>query len=639
MRGRIVIKGNMKKPIIATLIGLTFTPVAFAQDNVNIDNVVVTATRTPLPKEAVIADVTVIEREEIERAGMSSLASLLSRQPGVQISANGGAGMASSVFLRGTSSDQVIVLVDGLRISSATLGTTSFENIPLAQIQRIEILRGPASSLYGADAIGGVIQIFTKKPAHHQFSPYAAVGFGSYHTKTVEAGFSGANNKTQYGLNISNYDTDGFSSVKTKRSAPKVKDHDDDGYNNLSVSGHINHTILDGHSLGLQFFQSKGHNNFDGFGGLGNFDNRSNQTLQSYELTSKNQIAKSWVSTIKFGEGIDKTNSTSAHGPSKFKTIQSQLTWQHDFTLPLGKVTFAYDRLKQRVKSSNAYAKTERTNDSLLLNYHLNTNQHSFNASIRGDDNSQYGSHTTGGIGYAYRITPEWKMSGSYGTAFKSPSFNQLYYPSFGNPNLVPEQSRNTELALHYQGQSFDWHATLFKNKIRDLLANVGPVAGTCTYAGFCPTNIGKVDITGVSLDGKWDITDNLLLSGHYTVQSPKVKEGVASHENNLLVRRGNRYGTVNLLHKLGNLQWGAEVTGASKRYNNIQNTKSMPGYILVNLTANYQLNPEWKLEARANNVLDKDYILAFTGNSATANPYNTAGSNFFVGLRYDMKP
>ncbi len=629
----------MKKSIIASLIVLAYSSSISAAEQLDLNAVVVTATRTAQPIEALTADVTVIERSEIERAGMSSLSNLLSRQPGVQISTNGGAGNASSIFLRGTASEQIVVLVDGLRVNSATLGTTAFQNLPLAQIERIEILRGPASSLYGADAVGGVIQIFTKKSTTAKAQFNAAVGLGSYNTKTAEAGVRGNTGSTQYGIQLSSYDTDGFSTIDTRSNTTPVQDADDDGYHNLSVNGHLSHTITDGHSLGIQFFQSKGNNHFDGFGGTGDFDNRADQTLQSYAITSKNQLASHWHSTFKLGEGVDKSDSTSAFGTAKFKTTQTQLTWQHDFTLPLGQLTFAYDKLEQRVNSSNDYAGTKRSNDAFLLNYHWHKLGHSVNASLREDHNSQFGNYTTGGLGYAYRFNPAWKVSASYGSAFRSPTFNQLYFPSFGNPDLKPEQSDNVEAAVQYQGQRFDVGATVFKNNIRNLLANVGPAAGTCTFAGFCPTNVGKVEIKGVTFNGRWDILDNWLLSGHLTIQSPKVKQQGDTITDQLLVRRGNRYGTLSLEQQLNDFNWGAELTGASARYNNVPNTKRMSGYVLFNLTANYQLTDEWKLQARANNLFDKDYVLAFTGNQATSAAYNTAGSNLFVSLRYDMAP
>lgn len=224
----------MKHPLLASALLLAISPALQAQERINLDDIVVTAARTPLPKESVTADVTVIDRAEIERAGVSSLTNLLSRQPGVQISTNGGMGNTSSVFLRGTASEQLVVLIDGLRVNSATLGTTSFENLPLAQIERIEILRGPASSLYGADAVGGVIQIFTKKSKHGKPIAHAALGLGSYDTASAEAGLSAGNQNTQFGVNVSSYDTNGFSAIRS--TTPDVQDRDNDAYNNLSFT-------------------------------------------------------------------------------------------------------------------------------------------------------------------------------------------------------------------------------------------------------------------------------------------------------------------------------------------------------------------------------------------------------------------
>src|SRR5450830_1475213 len=200
----------MKKSTIASLISLAFTTPVFAAENINLDDVVVTASRVSQSRESVLGDVTVINQEEIERAGAGSITDLLKSQSGIQINTSGGAGSAASVFLRGTNSDHLIVLIDGLRINSATLGTTSFENIPLSQIEKIEILRGPASSLYGQDAIGGVIQIFTKK-GMDGFKPYVGIGYGSYKTSNFQSGIRGGNNQTTYAINFSAMNTDGFS--------------------------------------------------------------------------------------------------------------------------------------------------------------------------------------------------------------------------------------------------------------------------------------------------------------------------------------------------------------------------------------------------------------------------------------------
>lgn len=619
----------MNKTIIASLVGLAFATPALSAENIQLDKIVTTATRTAQPSHAIIADVTVIDREQIERAGASSLTDILRAQPGVQISTNGGAGTASSVYLRGTNSDHVVVLVDGLRINSATLGTTSFENLPINQIERIEILRGPASSLYGADAIGGVIQIFTRKAEANTLLAHAAVGLGSYDTKTAEAGLSGGTGALKYGINVSSLDTDSFSAKRIRTG----KDSDDDSYRNLSVSAFAKLELAPGHSWGLQFFESKGHNEFDN-----KFENFGNQTQQSFAFTSKNQFTDVWHSTFKLGMGVDDSDSrNSATSFSEFRTEQQQLTWQNDFKLPVGTLTLAYDRLEQDVDTQSNHVSQinkERNDDSFLASYFADTGNHSVQLSLRENHNTQFGNFTTGGAGYAYRITPEWRVATSYGKAFRAPTFNQLYFPNFGDPALKPEKSENVEASLKYNGARLNAGITLFENHVRDLIAFIGPATSGCTFAGFCPVNIGKAELKGATFDGSWHISDALLLSGHYTLQSPREEA-----TDNLAPRRGNRYGAINLLHTLGDWQWGAEVTGASTRYNDLANTKKMSGYMLLNFTASYQLAPEWKLNLRADNVLDKNYVLAYTGNTATAVQYNVAGSNLFIGLRYDMKP
>lgn len=627
-------KKSRIKPITASFINLAaITPVfitpAFAAETINLDDIVVTASRVSQSRENVLGDVSVISQAEIERAGAGSLTDLLQSQPGVQINTSGGAGKASSVFLRGTNADHLIVLIDGLRINSATLGTTSFENIPLSQIEKIEILRGPASSLYGADAIGGVIQIFTKKGDASKPLIHAAVGLGSYNTKTAEAGVSAGFGDTRYGINVNSFDTRGFSAQAILANNTPI-DKDNDGYRNLGISAYLNHIFALGHSLGFQYFASKGHSSFDG----NNFDNFGNQTLQSFALTSSNQLMDFWHSTLRIGKGIDDSDSHSKFGVSLFKTEQIQYTWQNNLTLPVGTLTLAYDRLEQQVSGSTNYNVKTRDNNGYLVSYLADIGNHSLQASLRNDDSTQYGSYMTGGIGYGYNISSEWRVSANYGTAFKAPTFNQLYFPNFGDPKLNPEQSKNSEANVKYTADKLHAGITIFDNKITNLIEFSGAVAAGCTLAGFCPVNVGKVEVLGVTFDAGWNFMDSLTLGGNLTLQSPRDDK-----TDKLLVRRGNNFGAVSILHTLGDFQWGAEITGASTRYNDASNTKKMGGYTLVNLTANYRINPEWKLEARANNILDKDYVLSYTGNAATSNPYSTAGANVFVGLRYQMTP
>src|SRR5512139_369063 len=217
----------MNKTFLTSIACMLASLPVHALESIYSDDVVVTANRVPQSRDSVLADVSVIEREEIERAGQSTLVELLRTQPGVEIESYGGPGALANVHLRGTNSQSVVVLVDGMRIGSATTGTTAFNQISPEQIERIEILRGPASSLYGADAVGGVIQIFTRRgDGKLQVNGYA--GVGSYNTRQAGASASGGTDNTRFALNVSVLDSDGISAIQTHDGY----DADDDGYRN-----------------------------------------------------------------------------------------------------------------------------------------------------------------------------------------------------------------------------------------------------------------------------------------------------------------------------------------------------------------------------------------------------------------------
>ena len=232
-------------------------------------------------------------------------------------------------------------------------------------------------------------------------------------------------------------------------------------------------------------------------------------------------------------------------------------------------------------------------------------------------------------MGYGYRLSPEWQITAQYGSAFKAPTFNQLYYPKFGDPNLSPEKSDNLEASLRYQNAIMQAKLTVFDNHIRDLIQNAGPATPGCTLAGFCPINAGKVEIQGITGEIAYTLDSNWQLSGNLTVQSPRVDD-----TDNLLARRSQRYGNLLVQYASGNWNWSAEINAFSKRYDNAANTKTLAGYALLNSTLSYKLNRDWRLQARANNILDKDYVLAAVNSTVD---YNTMGANVFFSLNYDM--
>ena len=621
-----------------------FTANVFADNELKTSDVFVTATRTPISKNNVIADVTTISSEDIERAGSSSLPELLQRQPGIEISNLGGPGKVSTIGIRGTSSTHSIVLVDGIRLSAATTGFSAIEHIPLSQIEKIEIVRGPASSLYGQDAIGGVIQIFTKKGVDG-FKPYVDIGYGSYNTSNFKSGVRAGNNQTTYAINFAAMNSDGFSAfVPNPANAANSKNLDKDGYKNYSLSSSLSHKINQDYEIDLQYFLSKGKNQFDNrFANFspsfhGNY--RNEIKLETYAMNIKGQINKAWQSSIKLSQSTDKyldlqklnnfTFEDDANLKDLYKTTQDQLSWQNNVALPRGSITLLYDFLKQRIKTTDVYEKTQRTNHGVMVGYSLIEDKHNFQSNFRKDFNSVYEDAVTGNIGYAYSIDPNWTIASSYGTAFVSPSFNFLYSlaDSFalGNPNLKPEKSKNIEGSIRYKDDSGSMSLTMFQNKIDDFIIYTAPAeAGSRTST----QNLNKAEIQGLTISGD-QFFGHFQIKGSATGQSAKNED-----TDKYLPRRASLIGNINLNYYIGNWNIGVEETFSGKRFDDKENIVNLSGYALTNIVTDYKINDKLKLNLRLNNVLDKDYSLAAEGRSGFK--YQTPGRSLFANLRYDF--
>jgi len=607
-----------------------FVANVFADTELKTSEVFVTATRTPIPKKNVIADTTTINEEEIERAGSSSLTDLLQRQPGIEIYNSGGQGKVSSLHIRGSESDHVVVLIDGLRVNQVTSGLTAFENIPLSQIEKIEIVRGASSSLYGAGAIGGVIQIFTKKGVSG-FKPYAAIGYGRYDTKTAQAGIRAGNDSTNYAINISSLSTEGFSAYKTNN--PIFSDKD--GYNNLSLSGSINHKFNQDNSISLNFIKSSGINKYDNKYDASFFDHKNKMDTQAVGINFSNKITMDWQSDLKIGQSIYKYNDnynydlgTAAWTPNNSK--QNQLSWLNNISLPIGSLQLMYDFNRETINKSLGYDKSERNNSGYMVGYLLNRDNHNLQLNYRFDDNSAYGKFNTGNIGYGYNLNNQWNISAMYGTAFRAPNFMDLYYPgsysggvyyAASNPNLKPEESKNIEASLRYQKDVDQFSATIFKNKIDNFIQ--------LDLDGI-PQNTEKAKFEGLTLNGSTFI-DHFQLYGNTTFQSAKNEA-----TNERLSRRAKNYGNVGLNYYFNQWNVGAEITAQGSKK---ESTAEIPGYAFINLVADYKMNDSIKLNLRLNNVLNKDYAVAYEGNPKTTGfAYQTPGTSFFINLRYEPK-
>ena len=647
----------MKKiTLLSLLLTQIFITNLFADTELKTSDVFVTATRTPISKSNVIADVTTISSEDIERAGSSSLPELLQRQPGIEISNLGGAGKVSTLSIRGTSSTHSIVLIDGMRVGAATSGFSAIEHIPLSQIEKIEILRGPASSLYGQDGIGGVIQIFTKK-GMDGFKPYIGIGYGSYNTANFQSGIRGGNTQTTYAINFAAMSTDGFSAFipNPSKNTNNTANLDKDGYSNYSLSSSINHKLNQDYSIDLQYFLSKGKNKFDNrFADFSPFVDYKNETKQeSYAINLQGQVNKIWQSSIKIGQSIDKyldkqkwnanigiydidycggyCGAVDSTLVDLYKTTQNQFSWQNNIKMNKGSLTLLYDFLEQKIKTTDLYEKTQRTNHGLMIGYGVIEDKHNFQTNFRKDFNSAYDDAVTGNIGYAYSINSNWTIASSYGTAFVSPSFNYLYSLAdtyaLGNPNLKPERSKNIEASIRYRDESGSLSLSLFQNKIDDFIiySNPYPVADSRTST----QNLNKVEIQGFTISGD-QFFGHFQVKGSITVQSPKNED-----TDKYLPRRATALGNLNLNYYVGYWNIGIEETFSDKRFDDKENTVKLSGYALTNIVADYKMNDKLKLNLRLNNVFDKEYSLAAEGSSGFK--YQTPGRSLFTNLRYDF--
>lgn len=572
--------------------------------------VLVTATRQAQRADESLADVTVIERAQIERAGSTfSLPELLARQPGIQMSSSGGPGKATDIFIRGASPRQTLLIVDGMRLGSATLGTATWQDIPLSQIERIEIVRGPASALYGADAIGGVIQIFTRKGAGAP-KVDAFVGAGSYGTRETSVGVSGGTDKLSYSVRGGYAENDGYSAIYSKAKQPFYYNPDKDPYRNSNLSAKLSYRLADGHEVGASILYATSRNHYDS--GLG-FDNFSDDVQNVWNLYSRNRLSDAWTSTVRFGQSIDDAKNFASYAPNgaSIKTTQQQFMWQNDVRLPVGTLLAAYENLHQKAVNQDTFD-VSRSVNSALLGWTAGFGAHKVQLNARHDDNSQFGGKTTGYAGYGYQILPTLRVQGSIGNAFRAPTFNELYYPGYGNVNLKPESAYNKEVGLLWEQHGHNVSATYFRNRVTNMIVN---------DQNFIPQNVGSARLEGISLGYGGQ------LAGFEIVANIDFLDPKDLDTDKRLQRRANKTGNLAVSRSFAALTVGAEWQGAGGRYDRTGETKPMGGYGLVNAFAKYALSKELGIEARANNILDKQY--------ETALGFKTAGANVFFGVRY----
>ncbi len=585
-----------------------------------LEPLVVTATRTAQTADDTLSSVTVITRKDIERQQARSVQDLLRGVPGVDVVNNGGAGKASSLFLRGTESDHVLVLIDGVKTGSATLGTTAFQHIPVEQIDRIEIVRGPRSSLYGSEAIGGVIQIFTRKGGG-TLTPFFSLGGGRYGTLDASAGLSGGGDRGWFSASVSAASTDGFNACDGKPSPGGAGcytvEPDKDGYDNRSASLRGGYRFASGIALDLHALYAKGKTEFDG-----SYVNEAESVQQVLGGSLQLDPLDMWHLTLAAGRSWDDSdNFLNGTFMSRFRTERDTVTLQNDFAVADDHLlTVGADYQDDRVSGTTAYAVDSRDNLGVFTQYQGWLGAHDLQLSMRRDDNQQFGKHTTGGAAWGYAWNPDLRLTASYGTAFKAPTFNELYYPGYGNPGLSPEKSRSLELGLAGKTGWGRWSLNVYQTRVDDLIA--------FDASTFAPGNIDQARIRGLEAVlgtrvGQWELNTNL------TLLDPQNRSAGANN-GNVLPRRARQSFRLDADRDFGRYRLGATVLAAGKRYDDLANTRELAGYATVDLRAEYSMDKDWRLQARVENLFDKDY--------ETAAYFNQPGRSLYLTLRYQPR-
>ncbi len=614
---------------------------ALAQD-ASLTPVVVTASRQPTRVDQQLSDVSVLTRADIEAAGVTSLVQALSLLPGVQVAPDV-RGANPTVFLRGANTAQTLVLVDGLRVSSATTGATALQHLPLEQIERIEVLRGPASSLYGSDAMGGVIQVFTRAQAGKP-GLSASLSAGTYTTVLGSAAVSGRSGDTSYSLRAGAQSSRGFSDVRERKGGLyDAFNPDPDGYRQTNLGASLTQRVSNDLELGLGLLSSEGRKridslNCDGWGLVctADFDNRDQQKLQTLSAHATYRVRPGWTSTLRLGTSRDDLRSW-MYDPSapsvsiaRYTTTQRQASWQNDVRVGPGQLMAALEWRGQEVDTTRRLTVNSQDTAAAVLGYQAWIDDHSLQASVRHDRIQRLGEHSTGTFAYGYRFAPSWTARASVGTGFRAPSFNDLYWPvdyAFfyqGNPNLKPERSRNAEAGLSYESGANRASLTVYRNLVRDL---VQITTDMTTYMSTM-SNVSSATLRGASLSGRTRWQD-WTLAGTFDVLSARNDQ-----TGRVLQRRVPRTATLDVSRTVGAFDLGARVQAFSERYNDVANTQRLGGYALLGLRGSYRIDRQWVLSASLDNLLDKTYAVQ-RGTFPPLSDYGTAGRTLMVGLRY----
>ena len=606
----------MKKPVFPVRLAAFALPLAaipaFAQTS--LPAVVISASRSQQRLQDALPATTLITREEIERAATPDLPTLLRRVAGVEIAQNGGPGTVASAFIRGAASRHTLVLIDGVPINNLNFGTAALEHLPLADVERIEIVRGNVSSLYGSAALGGVIQIFTRQAGlTPQASVAAQVGSRGLAQLTV-SGATRLESGTRLRASVESLSDKGFNTINQAERPDTNPDRD--GYTRRSASLGVTQELAGGHSVGLRLRDARGKTAYDSqFGPATQVDEsrfaESGATLEGQFRLSGNVDLNAALTS-----SSDKLDAAVTAFPFRTDSFSKGAQLAVDWTLAPGQhVTAGVESTRQRIESDTVYDRASRTLTSLRLGYSADTGPHQLQVNVRNDRYSDFGSASTWYAGYAYRLSDAWRVNATASTGFNAPTFNDLYFPFGGNASLRPERLKSAELGVQYAVGAHLARAVLFDNRFTDLIGN---------DADFNRVNIGRARNRGVDLSYSGRIGDVGVRAG-LVRQNPTDRDTGAR-----LARRARQQATLGVDYGLGAWRFGGSLLHAGSRFDDAANKRQLAAYTTADLYANWQFAKDLSVQANVNNVGNKQY--------ETAYGYNQPGRGVYLTLRWQPK-
>ncbi|MCG5529907.1 TonB-dependent receptor [Halorhodospira halochloris] len=581
----------------------------------DLETVVVTPTRTAQTVDQSLSSVSVIDRDEIDRQQPRQVSDLLQGRAGTSLTTSGPFGKNTSLFMRGTNSDHTLLLVDGVRMGSATTGGASWQYLPPSEIERVEVVRGPRSSIYGADAIGGVVQVFTREGEEGPPRVNVFTGGGSFNTYEYGAGVAGGTEDTRYSLSAGHFHTDGINVQDD------VGDDDDDGYTHTTASGKVSHWFTPSVEVFGNFFYAEGESDFDAddwdVDPPRPYSSAHNEFTQvALRGGGRVSITNYWQTEISFSQSRDESDTYYENElDGYFETRRDMASWHNEFELGRDlDLAVGADWREDHVDSTTDFDEDSRYNIGAYQVLTAWLGSHQLQGSLRYDDNEEFGDHTTGQLAWGWQVTDTWQTRASYGTAFKAPTFNDLYTPGAGDPDLEPETSESYELGIRQSGQHYYWDLAVFQIEIDDLIDWVGE------WPDSRPQNVDEARIRGAEAEigAEWE---EWQLSGAYTYLDHEDRE-----TGNELRRRPNHSARLDIDRELGDFSFGATGIARGRSYDDTR----LSGYGLLNLRTSYAFTPEWSLRGTLENALDKDYEMA--------DGYNQPGRAVYVSIHFEQE-